>query len=369
MGDLQKTKDDIKAGRTPMRGVNLGGWLVAEHWMTASSPAWNGVPTDYADRGEYITMKYLGHSKGDGQFDQHRKTFITEEDFAEIGSYGLNTVRIPIGYWITGFDHSPGGDPDGYKMWAPGAIGYLDKAIKEWGPKHNVLVLISIHAAKGSQNGNDHSSPEDPGHSYWSKYPENVNNTLDLVQWLAARYKNDLGFLGIGLLNEPVDQDEAVLKQYYYDAYGRIRKDVGSDCLLSISPMLSEQQPGQGGWDSFMTSGFTNVRHEWHKYLVWGFDGWDPEKIIDFTKNTLVNDFTGWHGNPLFVGEWSLAAASGMNDDQMRRFSQAELATFGQTHAKGGWTFWAWKQYGDTGAGKNGWSAKQMFHAGFLPKQ
>ena len=57
---LQQLKDDIKAGRVPIHGVDIGGWLVAEHWMTSSSPAWNGVPDDIANQGEYRTMKYLG---------------------------------------------------------------------------------------------------------------------------------------------------------------------------------------------------------------------------------------------------------------------------------------------------------------------
>ena len=53
-------KSDVKAGRTPMHGVNIGGWLVAEQWMTSSSPAWNGVPSNIASQGEYQAMKYLG---------------------------------------------------------------------------------------------------------------------------------------------------------------------------------------------------------------------------------------------------------------------------------------------------------------------
>ena len=57
---LQQLKDDIKAGRVPIHGVDIGGWLVAEHWMTSSSPAWNGIPDDIANQGEYQTMKYLG---------------------------------------------------------------------------------------------------------------------------------------------------------------------------------------------------------------------------------------------------------------------------------------------------------------------
>jgi len=115
----------------------------------------------------------------------------------------MNTVRIPVGYWITGFDHYPGGDPNGWKVYAPGAINYLDRAIRDWAPKYNITVLVDLHAAKGSQNGDQTSSPENLGYSYWSEYPENVLNTLDAVEWLAQRYNNDVAFLGIGLLNEP----------------------------------------------------------------------------------------------------------------------------------------------------------------------
>jgi glucan 1,3-beta-glucosidase len=145
----------------------------------------------------------LGHDRGDNQFKKHRDIFITEQDFRDIAAAKLNTVRIPVGYWITGFDNQPGGDPDGWKVYAAGAINYLDRAIREWAIKYNLLVLISMHAAKGSQSGNDHSSPQNPGHAYWSQYPENVRNTLDVVEWLVRRYNSDTAFLGIGLLNEP----------------------------------------------------------------------------------------------------------------------------------------------------------------------
>lgn len=34
------------------------------------------------------------------------------------------------------------------------------------------------------------------GHAYWSQYPENVRNTLDAVEFLAKRYKDEVAFLG-----------------------------------------------------------------------------------------------------------------------------------------------------------------------------
>ena len=98
--------------------------------------------------------------------------------------------------------------------------------------------MISIHAAKGSQNGNDHSAAPDPGKTYWAQYPENVRNTVDFAVFLADRYRYDPAFLGIGLLNEPTGStDEPTLKAYYETAIKEIR-GTGNDCILSISPLL-----------------------------------------------------------------------------------------------------------------------------------
>ena len=52
----------------------------------------------------------------------------------------------------------------------PNAISYLDRAIREWVPRNNLVVLLSFHAAKRSQNGMDHSAPSDPGKSYYGDF-------------------------------------------------------------------------------------------------------------------------------------------------------------------------------------------------------
>jgi len=36
----------IRAGHVPVRGVNLGGWLVAENWINSKDPLWYGVPSE-----------------------------------------------------------------------------------------------------------------------------------------------------------------------------------------------------------------------------------------------------------------------------------------------------------------------------------
>ncbi|CAM4899379.1 unnamed protein product [Rotaria socialis] len=203
--------------------------------------------------------------------------YITEEDFRDIAAANMNTVRIPVGYWIIGFDNQPGGDPDGWKVYAP--------------------VLVSFHAANGSQNGNDHSSPADPGNSHWSAYSENVENALDAAEWLAQRYSaDDVALLGIGLLTEPEEtSNEDVLKRYYYDAYGRIR--LFSDCLLTVAPLLYQQGPYASDWANF----------------------------IGFATNGTVIKF----GN---------TKVEVNDDDDLRLYAQAQIDVF--KLATGVWTYW-----------------------------
>lgn len=65
--------------------------------------------------------------------------------------------------------------------------------------------------------------------------------------------------------------NEGVLKQYYYDAVGRIR--TFSDCLLLISPLLYQQSPSSSDWSRFMSPpNFHGIRHEWHRYQIWGYE-------------------------------------------------------------------------------------------------
>lgn len=47
---------EIRNGNVKAKGVNLGGWLLVEHWMTSSSVVWDGVPEYYHSYGEYGLM-------------------------------------------------------------------------------------------------------------------------------------------------------------------------------------------------------------------------------------------------------------------------------------------------------------------------
>lgn len=42
--------------------------------------------------------------------------------------------------------------------------------------------------------------------------------------------------------------------------------------------------------------------HEWHKYLLWGFEGWSADRLINEGIPSIKDDIAAWTGNWMFVG-------------------------------------------------------------------
>lgn len=61
---------------------------------------------------------------------------------------GLNAVRIPLGYWAV--------DVNDYEPYVGGQYPYLIRAVN-WASEFGMRVLIDLHGAPGSQNGQDNS--------------------------------------------------------------------------------------------------------------------------------------------------------------------------------------------------------------------
>lgn len=49
---------------------------------------------------EFDCVNYLGQAKANAAFQKHWGSWITKADIQLMASYGLNTIRIPVGYWI-----------------------------------------------------------------------------------------------------------------------------------------------------------------------------------------------------------------------------------------------------------------------------
>jgi len=120
-----------------IRGINLGGWLVLEPWITPSlfNPFLDKPPERQAVD-EYTLTALLGKDQATKTMQRHWSTWITGKDFQSISSAGITHVRIPVGYWIV--DLLPN------EPFVEGGMEYLLKGI-EWAKQNNLKVMIDLH--------------------------------------------------------------------------------------------------------------------------------------------------------------------------------------------------------------------------------
>lgn len=102
-------------------GINLGIHLITLH------------------SSRFTLTQTLGKSASQNLLNAHWATWITQNDFNEIASVGLNQVRIPIGYWA--LNPLPG-DP-----YVQGQLEYLDQAIG-WARQAGLKVILDVHGGK-----------------------------------------------------------------------------------------------------------------------------------------------------------------------------------------------------------------------------
>lgn len=140
-GDQPSLAEKWDYSRNRIYGVNLGGWLVIEPFITPhlfeAFLKSEKIPID-----EWTLVQALGTSAA-SVIENHYKTFITEEDFAQIASAGLNWVRIPIGWWLI---ETLGDEP----FLARVSWKYLLKAFT-WARKYGLRINLDFHAVPGSQ--------------------------------------------------------------------------------------------------------------------------------------------------------------------------------------------------------------------------
>lgn len=296
-----------------IKGVNLGNWLVLEKWM---SPAlFDGTTAE----DEYYLPTQLDPAVYEARIKIHRSEYISERDFACIKRIGLDTVRIPVPYFIFG-DRPP----------FIGCIEELDKAFS-WAEKYDLKVLIDLHTAPLSQNGFDNGGIS--GVCKWSQTPEEVDFVLDVLEKLAKRYGQRKGLWGIQPINEPitepmwssmdvqkryppVDKELAegsapntleFLHDFYNRAFDRIRPNIREDAYVVFHDAFQLK-----AWKEFLTQPkfVGNVVLDTHQYLMiaeaFGCEQ-TLEGYVSYIRENYVKDIAEVQEYvPVVCGEWCL---------------------------------------------------------------
>ncbi|KAL8755602.1 MAG: hypothetical protein Q9184_004747 [Pyrenodesmia sp. 2 TL-2023] len=386
--DLPRSQLDKRAiafdyNGNKVRGVNLGGWLVLEPWITPSIfEEWSSSQT-VVD--EYTYTRTLGKSEALSRLSNHWNTWITQGDINAIAQAGLNHVRIPIGYWaVAPID----GDP-----YVQGQLDFLDKAI-DWARGAGLKVMIDLHGAPGSQNGFDNSGKY--GTVEWLQ-GDSVSQTVTALQNLANRYKGATDVVtAIELLNEPLGPvlDLNGVRDFYYKGYEAVRS-ASSDFAVVFSDAF---QDFSSYWNDF-GSGLNDLMQDTHQYQIFSPEqvGRSPSdhvsaacalgpKLASTNKWTIVGEWTGaqtdcakWLNglgkgarydgtfpDSSYTGSCegkytgTVAGLSSDDKNNLRSFIEAQLDAYEQ---RSGWVFWTWKT-----ESAPEWNMKDLIAGGLFPQ-
>ncbi|MBI9009437.1 MAG: cellulase family glycosylhydrolase [Tenericutes bacterium] len=336
-----------------IRGVNLGGWLVLEKWMTPELYAGFDEAHD-----EYNLLLKLEDSR-QAILKKHRDTFITEKDFEWMSEYGLNVLRLPIGHWL--FE-------DKYPY--INSLEYVKKAFF-WAEKYGMKILLNVHAAPGCQNAFDNGGLS--GICDWQKY-DNIDKTLVFIEQMTNYFKEEKSLYGIQVLNEPRwDIDISIIQEFYLNSYRIIRKYLNDDYVIVFHDAFRLNQ-----WKEFFTSNdFTNVILDTHMYQVFSYNDKRriPVEVLEKTSILRYRELEKIDFVDIVIGEWSLGvhkfALDQITDDFMREsFYTAVghnlLTTYETTK---GWFFWNYNLSEESTKKRIGWSFRDVVEKGYLPKK
>ncbi|KAF2203320.1 glycoside hydrolase [Delitschia confertaspora ATCC 74209] len=378
----------FKWGSEKIRGVNIGGWLVLEPWITPSLFA----PLDPSIVDEFTLGQKLGHDAALRILRDHWNTWCNWNDFNKIAQAGFNVVRIPIGFWA----YDTLGTP-----YVQGAADYIDAAV-DWSRSLGLKIIIDLHGAPGSQNGFDNSGQK--GGINWTG-GDTTAQTLRVLNTISKKYAQK-GYqdvvIGVQLLNEPLmtngDLNEGTVRQFYRDGYGQVRE-------ISDTPViLHDGFKPPNTWNGFLTpsdNNAQNVAMDHHEYYVFSPDQvsrepWQQRQAVcnsvqQYTgadKWTFIGEWSGamtdcapwlngrgtgsrYQGE--FPGSWYVGNCAGKTGDvrswsqtykdDVRGFIEAQLQAYeGLTQ---GWIFWNFKTEGRT-AGE--WDLFQLLDNGVFPQ-
>ncbi|KAM0517652.1 hypothetical protein ACHAPE_004624 [Trichoderma viride] len=359
-------------GNDKFRGVNLGSQFIIEPWM--ASDEFTGMGCGGLND-EWSCVQSLGQDAADAAFQKHWGSWITQDDITQIKSLGLNTVRIPVGFWIREDLVQQG------EFFPRGGIQYLDQLVG-WCNDAGIYVIMDLHGGPGAQFPNQQYTGH--GVSQPGFYTEaNYERAADFLEWMTERIHTNATYASVGMLeviNEPVhsgdfpSQAADMVNTYYPLAWNRIR-DTESKLGVSDDKRLHIQFMDSAWGSGDPTSALPSTdfaAFDDHRYLKW-------DTSITATKDGYLNAAcSDKRDDNAIVGEWSISVADNVQDndelgiknrsdqaDWYQKFWAAQVLAFEKS---AGWVFWTWKCNWIAGYDDWRWCYQSAVAAGAIPK-
>lgn len=307
---------------TALRGVNLGGWLVLEEWMT---------PRLFDGTGAHDEYSFMQSPDARQKLREHQKTWIEERDFKWLHDHGIDAVRLPIGYWIL-----DGDDP------YVSSIGRLDWAVTMC-EKYKLKLVICLHGAPGSQNGQDSSGRKTKAR--WYQNAAFQQQTIEYLMRLAGRYGKSSALYGIELLNEPrAGLLQVKLRRFYNQAYRRLVVELPATVAIIFSDAFTPRLMANAIWQNH--SHRTVMDIHWYHFATWKRLPLRPYYWIVKLHGRLIRSLR--RTQPVIIGEWNGIIAGQVLDKYpesqhasiVAEHIQHQLAAYESAEA---WFYWNYK--------------------------
>ena len=306
----------------PLKGVNLGGWLILERWMTPTVFKGSDAVDEYT-----LSQSQAGREA----ISRHRDTFIQESDFKWLHDNKIDIIRLPVGYWVFESDES-----------LLPQVAYVDWAM-DMAAKYSIQVIIDAHGLRGSQNGYDHSGRV--GKADWFKDANYRHESLFVLKQIAERYKDHAQLWGLQVINEPrVGALHIKLRRYYAESYKLLREilrpethiiysDGFTPRLLSGALQRSSQvvmdahlYHGTKVWTKFVSLQNYYRSLPYQKKLI---------KRLSKRQSIIVGEWSGTFRQPIFDSFPVEQHPALIKDHVRRQIGSFEYAT--------AWFYWSYK--------------------------
>ncbi|KAM0327491.1 hypothetical protein ACHAQA_005779 [Verticillium albo-atrum] len=322
-----------------LKGAGLGGMLNMENFITGYSGH------EFEHRAALAEV--LGKEKAEFFFSRLIHHFFTEADAALFASLGVNCLRIPFNYRHFMDDDNP-------SVIKPEGFALLDRIV-DICARHNIYVILDLHAVPGGQNQDWHSDSGLSRALFW-EFRDFQDRAIQLWEALAKHYVGNPVIAGYNPLNEPADPQHTRLQAWYDRAEKAIRA-IDPDHILFVDGntyamdfrAFNPEKP------------LPNTVYSCHDYSMMGFplpeqyEGTEEQKSKLRTSFNRKVEFMKKAGVPIWNGEFGPVYQNPRTDPDAavtnaKRFGllKEQLAIYRECGGVS-WSIWLYKDIGYQG--------------------
>ncbi|EON95654.1 putative endoglucanase family 5 glycoside hydrolase protein [Phaeoacremonium minimum UCRPA7] len=289
----------------------------------------------------------LGKEKAEFFFSRLIHHFFTEADAAFFASVGFNCLRVPFNYRHFMDDDNP----DVIKQ---SGFDVLDRIVSLCA-KHNIYVVLDLHAVPGGQNQDWHSDSGISRALFW-EFRDFQTRMIQLWVAIAKHYAGNPVIAGYNPLNEPADPEHTRLIEWYVRAEKAIR-EVDPEHILFIDGNTYAMDFSHFPVDKPLP----NAVYSCHDYSMMGFPGMEQYAGTDAQKAKLRSSFERKvhfmkeAGTPIWNGEFGPVYADPHVDKDAAAINEHRIELLREQlrlyQEAGGvsWSIWTYKDIGYQG--------------------